>query len=94
MLHVGKHAAPPSVGIDPPAPPAPFPPAPPPPLVVVAVVVVGVVVGSVVLDVDIVDEAPPEPKSGLSLPFAQAAMRLPVAKTRAITLRLAYFTGL
>jgi hypothetical protein len=86
---MGKHPAPPSVGADPPAPPAP-----PAPLVVVVVVIAVDPPAPVVALVVGIDEAPPELKSGLSLPFAQAAMRLPVAMTRASTLRLAYFTGL
>lgn len=36
----------------------------------------------------------PELKSVVSVPLAQAAMRPPVARTRRVTLRLAYFTGL
>jgi hypothetical protein len=52
-------------------------------------VAVVVVAASVVV---VVDEAPPELKAGLSLPFPQAARRPPVARTRTKTLRLAYFT--
>ena len=61
--------------------PALTPPVPPEPAVV----------GSGVPDVA---AEPPVSNGVVSVPDAQAAMRPPVARTRASTLTLAYFTGL
>lgn len=86
-LHFGTQTPPPSgwplpVVVVGPAASPPLPPAPD----------VAVVSGGEA-DVDGPD-APPAPKSVVSAPVAQAAMRLPVATIRTSTLRLAYFTGL
>ncbi len=87
-LHFGTQAPPPS-GMPLPVvvvvPPAAAPPLPPKPDVAV------VSGGDAEVDGP---EAPPAPKSFVSAPVAQAAMRLPVATTKTRTLRLAYFTGL
>src|SRR5689334_3596698 len=88
-LHLGMQTPPPSGAPEPVLPAvalvpllALVPPLPPAP-----------VVGPVSGEPDVAAE-PPVSKGVVSVPVAQAAMRPPVARTRAITLRLAYFTGL
>ena len=90
-LHLGAQTPPPSGWPDPvvllpvvslPVVLLPVPPLPPAPVV------------TVLSGVPDVAAEPPVSNGVVSVPDAQAAMRPPVARTRASTLRLAYFTGL